>query len=207
MRIWSRLRRDMLLSTLKEMNISAGEATEIYFSNKRNYSEDEITLFLKFMYDIYSVIEHQKVHGITDEDLISQINSFENRRQANLISGLIPGILRIKNEQGYRDFTDQIVDALKFLKDHPEKVPEYKHILVDEYQDVNSLQTELLGILSPENLFAVGDPRQSIFGWRGSRVSYIVDFPERYPGCSVLSLTKNYRSCTQIVGLINSVIK
>jgi superfamily I DNA/RNA helicase len=65
---------------------------------------------------------------------------------------------------------------------------------------------ELLDSLSPINQFAVGDPRQSIYGWRGSRVDHILNFPVKYKA-SVLSLTTNYRSNSQIVHLINSVIK
>ena len=78
--------------------------------------------------------------------------------------------------QGLRDYTDQLIDAVSFLKKSPLSIPQFEHVLVDEYQDVNSMQIELLKILNPANLFAVGDPRQSIFGWRGSEIKYVLDF-------------------------------
>ncbi len=71
---------------------------------------------------------------------------------------------------------------------------------------MNDQQIELLNLLSPDNLFAVGDPRQSIYGWRGSKIQHIIDFPNIHPSAQVIQLTKNYRSNKNIVALCNAVI-
>jgi DNA helicase-4 len=90
---------------------------------------------------------------------------------------------------------------------YPKKIPEFEHVLVDEFQDVNSNQVELLDLLNPKNLFCVGDPRQSIFGWRGSDVNYILDFQNKYPDSEIINLKKNYRSNKYLVEFMNHSIK
>ena len=96
---------------------------------------------------------------------------------------------------------------LDLFKKYPDKIPKYDYILVDEFQDVNSTQVEFIDILSPKNLFAVGDPRQSIYGWRGSDVRFILNFEEKYENSERVALTKNYRSTKAIVDLINVSIE
>ena len=78
---------------------------------------------------------------------------------------------------------------------------------MDEYQDVNSMQIELLDLLSAKNIFCVGDPRQSIFGWRGSDINYILKFQEKYKDSEIIVLNKNYRSSKPIVDFMNKAIK
>ena len=81
----------------------------------------------------------------------------------------------------------------------------YQYILVDEFQDVNNLQVELIKLLLTEStqLFCVGDDWQSIYGFRGSNVSYIVDFENHFPNAKVVKLNLNYRSTQNIVGASN----
>jgi superfamily I DNA/RNA helicase len=65
---------------------------------------------------------------------------------------------------------------------------------------------ELVDVLKSSNLFCVGDPRQSIFGWRGSNIKYILGFAEKFFGSETIVLTKNYRSSSKIVDLMNAAI-
>src|SRR5690606_14235219 len=60
---------------------------------------------------------------------------------------------------------------------------------------------------NPKNLFCVGDPRQSIFGWRGSKIKYILEFNKKHKDSFVIDFNKNYRSSKKIVNLINESIK
>ena len=80
---------------------------------------------------------------------------------------------------------------------------------MDEFQDVNNLQVELIRyLLTDENqLFCVGDDWQSIYGFRGSNVDYIVNFTKHFPGARTVKLSMNYRSTQHIVGASNEVIK
>ncbi len=106
------------------------------------------------------------------------------------------------DERGVRDYSGQLREALALLRENPSAARAYQHVLVDEYQDINRAQYELLKLLNPVNLFVVGDPRQSIFGWRGSHVEFIRDFSADV----TVQLKKNYRSQQTIVSVMNKVI-
>jgi superfamily I DNA/RNA helicase len=94
-------------------------------------------------------------------------------------------------------------DIAKILKDR------FKYVLVDEFQDVNSLQVKFIKLLLTEEtqLFCVGDDWQSIYGFRGSDVSYIVEFEKHFNPSKVITLNINYRSTQNIVDAGNEVIK
>lgn len=82
----------------------------------------------------------------------------------------------------------------------------YSHVFVDEFQDTNDEQMLLIKMLSPKNLFIVGDDFQAIYGWRGAKVEYIIDFPNQFPDCEVVKLQDNYRSTNAIVHAANNLI-
>ncbi len=86
-----------------------------------------------------------------------------------------------------------------------------RHLLVDEYQDINAAQYRLVRLLAPTgpstNLCAVGDPDQAIYGFRGADPSYFVRFASDYPGALTLTLARNYRSVASIVRLATAVIE
>ncbi len=82
----------------------------------------------------------------------------------------------------------------------------FTHVFVDEYQDTDATQERILQLLSPQNLFVVGDPSQSIYGWRGAEIENILTFEARHPGCEVIRLERNYRSTKQILDVANRAI-
>ena len=110
------------------------------------------------------------------------------------------------------DFEDLLLFALKLLKESEETRKKYqerfKYILVDEYQDTNDIQEELLSILSQKwkNTFLVGDEDQSIYGFRGSKVRHIVEFPKRYDGVKIIRLEQNYRSFDSILKAASALV-
>ncbi|QAT40864.1 UvrD-helicase domain-containing protein [Clostridium sp. JN-9] len=83
---------------------------------------------------------------------------------------------------------------------------QYEYLFVDEFQDTNDIQMQIIKALNPSNLFVVGDDFQSIYGWRGAKPEYIINFSKYYPGCEVIKLEDNYRSTEQIVTAANSLI-
>jgi superfamily I DNA/RNA helicase len=85
----------------------------------------------------------------------------------------------------------------------------YKYIFVDEYQDLNQGQYRIIRALAPrdKDLFAIGDPDQSIYGFRGSDVKYFKMFIEDYPNAEVINLTRNYRSTETILEASYHVIR
>ena len=85
---------------------------------------------------------------------------------------------------------------------------QYRHFVVDEYQDVNALQQRLLDLWLGErdDLCVVGDPAQTIYSFTGASPRHLLGFPTRYPEAQVVRLVRNYRSTPQIVGLANLVV-
>ena len=88
----------------------------------------------------------------------------------------------------------------------------FDHVLVDEYQDTNALQADILEGLrpadgeAPRNVTVVGDDAQAIYGFRAATVRNILEFPERFPGTTVVTLERNYRSSQPILDASNAVI-
>lgn len=112
----------------------------------------------------------------------------------------------------FLSFGTQIVQAVKQLRDtevHARVTSQLKHLIVDEYQDVNPAQEELIRLLAKgsgggnADLAVVGDDDQAIYQWRGSAVGNIVHFNERYPNVTTFHLLKNRRSRPGIVQLAN----
>ncbi|RJR31616.1 PD-(D/E)XK nuclease family protein [Candidatus Parcubacteria bacterium] len=111
------------------------------------------------------------------------------------------------------DFGDLINYCLKLFKDRPLVLNKYrkkfKYILVDEFQDTNHAQYELIKALAApkNNLTVVGDDDQAIFKFRGASVSNILEFKKDFPETRSILLTKNYRSCQNILNLSYEFIK
>lgn len=118
---------------------------------------------------------------------------------------------RLRNNNAL-DFNDLLYYAVVMLRQSPETLKalqgRWRHLLVDEYQDINYVQKELIHLLKGEHntLFVVGDEDQSIYGWRGADVSHILDFDKDFPNASVHKLEENYRSTKKILDVANAVI-
>ena len=80
--------------------------------------------------------------------------------------------------------------------------------MIDEFQDIDSLQYELMEVLAGyhKNLFIVGDPDQTIYTWRGANVKYLLDFDQNFPSVKTIMMNDNYRSTPQILYAVNSLI-
>ena len=110
------------------------------------------------------------------------------------------------------DFDDLLLWTHKLLSDNPQIRDNYRrrfhHILVDEFQDTNTVQYQLLKLLAgPDgNLFAVGDEDQSIYRWRGADYRNILQFEKDYPKCQKILLEQNYRSVQNVLDAAGGVI-
>ena len=110
------------------------------------------------------------------------------------------------------DFDDLLTQWLAVLRDFPDLRDFYQRrfqfILVDEYQDTNSLQGELIDRLAAvhKNVMVVGDDAQSIYAWRGANFKNILQFPQRYYGCQTFKIEVNYRSTPEILAFANAAI-
>ncbi|HEY0556988.1 MAG TPA: UvrD-helicase domain-containing protein, partial [Thermoanaerobaculia bacterium] len=127
------------------------------------------------------------------------------RRQEAELAGRISAYEAALAERGLVDFDDLLLKPLALLRSRPDLAEAYRRrfpwISVDEYQDVDPLQSALLRILAPPgaNLCAIGDPDQSIYGFRGADVGIFLRFRADYPQARVVHLTRNYRSTRTLV--------
>lgn len=191
---------------MEQLSVSFESIIEEYFSKKQLREKSKEELFLTFVHDIFSMLDHYKNSQKSITQFYEKETNPKKKRIAKLIYHIIIFSKQELENRGLRDFTDQINHLLEFFKKNINTIPFYNHILVDEFQDLNSMQLELLQILKPSNIFCVGDPRQAIYGWRGSQIQYILDFPKLFSNTQVLSLTKNYRSSSQLISFFNQTI-
>ena len=111
------------------------------------------------------------------------------------------------------DFDDLLMLTVQVLERFPEARDKwqqaFRYVLVDEYQDTNHAQYRLLQLLAQKhgNVFAVGDPDQSVYGFRGADIRNILDFERDFPGAQVIALEQNYRSTNAILDAANAVIE
>ena len=116
-------------------------------------------------------------------------------------------ILRQYNALDY----DMLVDTALELLGMPQVLEYYRnrfrHILIDEYQDIDPYQYELHRILQPDSLFVVGDNDQAVYGWRSADMRILLDFMEKFPKAEKIILEDNYRSQPGIVEFANRVIE
>nr|WP_246382217.1 ATP-dependent DNA helicase UvrD2 [Micromonospora jinlongensis] len=119
---------------------------------------------------------------------------------------------QLKRSNGVIDFEDMLRAAVWGIEEHPdvgEQIrTQYRHFVVDEYQDVNPLQQRLLDawLAGRNDLTVVGDASQTIYSFTGATSAYLVDFPRRHRNATVVRLVRDYRSTPQVVGLANAVI-
>lgn len=118
-----------------------------------------------------------------------------------------------KRELGAMDFDDLLVNGLRLLEEN-DRVREFLqehflHVLVDEYQDTNTIQSQFTDLLAAKhrNIMVVGDDFQCIYTWRGAQFENIMNFPSRWDGCRIVKLERNYRSLAPILDVANCVMK
>ncbi len=113
---------------------------------------------------------------------------------------------------GVIDFAEMLLRSLELLRDNADILQHYQqrfqHILVDEFQDTNTLQYAWIRLLAGTNTipFVVGDDDQSIYGWRGAKIEHIQNFSRDFPQTQVIKLEQNYRSSGNILNAANAVI-
>jgi DNA helicase-2/ATP-dependent DNA helicase PcrA len=155
-----------------------------------------------------SAISRQKGEGMTAGEYADAATTPYERR----IAGVWLAYERFLKEDGAMDFDDLLAQAVRFLKNNPEKRAAYQarwtYIHIDEYQDTNRIQAEMAELLVGEakNICAVGDIDQTIYGWRGAQIANILSFEKTFPGGKIVVLEENYRSTKNILAAANEVI-
>lgn len=133
--------------------------------------------------------------------------------EVSMVADVFAAYESLKRRQGVIDFEDMLRAAVWGIEEHAdvgEQVrSQYRHFVVDEYQDVNPLQQRLLDawLGGRDDITVVGDASQTIYSFTGATSSYLVDFPRQRREAVVIRLVRDYRSTPQVVGLANAVIK
>ena len=162
---------------------------------------------------IKSYIEHistAKTYGMTPQEYYAEIEP--DVRNAKVIKEIYEEYEKELKASNAFDFDDLLIKCYELLSKFPDVLSVYqerfKYISVDEFQDTNQIQFNIVKLLSEKynNLFVVGDEDQSIYGWRGSDISNIVDFQKIFPDAKVYKLEQNYRSTPKILTVANNVI-
>ena len=157
---------------------------------------------------IHAQISNAKNQLITPDDYRERVASFYDQTVADVYD-LYQRRLHASNAV---DFDDMLMLTVQVLERFPEPREKwqktFRYILVDEYQDTNHAQYRLLQLLAQKhlNLFAVGDPDQSIYAFRGADLRNIMEFERDFPGTKTIALEQNYRSTNAILEAANAVI-
>ncbi|HEX2047490.1 MAG TPA: ATP-dependent DNA helicase UvrD2 [Acidimicrobiales bacterium] len=117
-----------------------------------------------------------------------------------------------KRRQQLVDFDDLLLECARILENDPGFAAtqrwRFRHLFVDEFQDVNPLQFRLLEAWrgGRDDLCVVGDARQAVYSWNGADPRYLTAFPSRFPGATVVHLDDNHRSSPQVIAVANAVL-
>ncbi len=148
-----------------------------------------------------------------DLETVVKIQQTKVAMDVEMVLKVLDAYVSRKKELGAMDFDDLLVNGLRLLREcdgvRAELQERFLHVLVDEYQDTNVLQAQFTDILAAKwrNIMVVGDDFQCIYTWRGAQFENIMQFPDRWPGCRVVKLERNYRSLSPVLDVANVVMK
>jgi len=158
--------------------------------------------------DIYSKAVNKNIPS--DEIILKEYKQFEHC--TDKINEIIKKYTEYKRTNSILDYDDLLLYLRTLLEANPEirkKLSnQYKYILVDEYQDTNTIQAQIIKLLASEhnNVMAVGDDSQSIYSFRGANFRNILEFPEIFPNTKIIKLEQNYRSSQNVLALANELL-
>jgi DNA helicase II / ATP-dependent DNA helicase PcrA len=157
---------------------------------------------------IHSQISNAKNQLIGPDEYASRVASFYDQTVADVYT-LYQRRLFASNAVDFDDMLMLTVDVLqRFPEARTKWAKAFRYVMVDEYQDTNHAQYVLLQLLTDvsKNIMAVGDPDQSVYGFRGADIRNILDFERDFPNTKVIPLEQNYRSTNTILQAANNVI-
>ncbi len=158
---------------------------------------------------VHKVISYAANTRLTMEEVVARLC----REHGALVDSFLEvrdAYIMYKQDRRLLDYDDALEYMAALLED-PELGPQIRsqwdYVMIDEYQDTNALQLDIVyGLAGVDgNVMVVGDPSQSIFGFRGSAPATMVQFRDRFENCRVIDLHTNYRSSSEIVDLVNVV--
>lgn len=156
-----------------------------------------------YLYDLFSLYQNSTV-TLSFTQWLEEDES-EHGVYFDMYEDIFEEFQALKREFGYVDFNDLLILMRDVLKRNDTIL--FDEVLIDEYQDTNTLQGSLIDAFGASSLFCVGDFDQSIYAFNGANIDIIGSFTKRYVGANVFTLNKNYRSSQSILSLANRVIE
>ncbi len=154
-----------------------------------------------YLYEQYSLYQNASLDGF---DVWFLDKYPDHKPLIDIYMNIIDDFEATKDQYGFVSFNDLLLKMKAHLTEHGRDLVE---VLVDEYQDTNTLQSALIDAMTPNSLFCVGDYDQSIYAFNGANIQNIATFGQRYANATVFTLDKNYRSSASILSLANRVIE
>jgi len=165
--------------------------------------------------DLVSEIGWAKVSNVRPEDY-ARLAEQHHRSVATIdpetVARIFTGYEEAKRDRGRIDFEDILLCTAALISEHPEVAEQvrgtYRHLVVDEYQDVSPLQEALLTLWrgDSDEICVVGDPAQTIHSFAGAQPTFLTGFARRFSDATVVRLVRDYRSTPQVVGCANAVM-
>jgi len=171
---------------------------------KRNFERMNLTIqpfSATYLYEMYSLYQNASLESF---DVWFLEKYPEHELVMDVYMDIAQEFEREKTDYGFASFNDLLLRMKSHLE---EKIIPFQEVLVDEYQDTNTLQSALIDALKPKSLFCVGDYDQSIYAFNGANIENIGTFSKRYARAEVYTLKTNYRSTAPILSLANRVIE
>jgi len=184
-----------------------------YGSNFTVFDEEEVEKTLKECFESLGIREDKQ----TLKNIRYAISTLKNQNEEPsvkeaLVSSMYHKYAEKMKQYNALDFDDLLVKTVQLFELYPDVLARYQKrwqfILIDEYQDTNPVQYRLIKLLSMhhQRVFAVGDPDQSIYSWRGACIDNILNFESDFPGAKRVLLNQNYRSHSNILEASNALI-
>ena len=166
--------------------------------------------------DLSAEIEWAKVTMLTPQDYEAAARKAGHVQPGGFELATVARLLEVyeqaKTDRGVIDFEDVLLLTVGVLQEYPHVAEavrsQYRHFVVDEYQDVNALQQRLLDLWrgDRDDVCVVGDPSQTIYSFTGATPAHLLGFARRHPGTTVVRLVRDYRSTPQVVSLANALL-
>ena len=210
--------------------VSFGTFHSSFFRILRRYagvSLEDLLLDLDRFKLVRSILKYLKISNYNDDDVLDLLNEislvknelvdYRDYDSQSFEQETFQKAYRLyedeKKRHGKIDFDDMLIQAYDLLNNDPAILSivrqVFKYILIDEFQDINRVQFELIRLIAGQenNLFVVGDEDQSIYGFRGARPDFMLEFDQYFPSARHILLDTNYRSSKDIVDLSLGLIK
>lgn len=165
--------------------------------------------------DLASEISWAKVSNVSAAQypgLVEGLHRKVSGVDAATVGRICNGYEQVKRARGLMDFDDILLCTVALMHEHPDVADRiratYRHLVVDEFQDVSPLQRTLLGLWLGEgsDVCVVGDPNQSIHAFAGANPKFLTRFAEDFPQAQLVQLVRNYRSTPQVLKLANALM-